>query len=292
MPAVIYFSFFIMLFGLGYHFYSSTYKWIKPNKAFPENWKKILEEEIPFYQKLSEKGKKLFQYKVHEFLLNCRIIGVRTEVRELDRILIAASAVIPIFSFPQWRYRNLEEILLYPKAFNRRFQTSGKNARILGMVGSGFMEGKMILSQQALIQGFKNEQDKNNTAIHEFVHLLDKADGVIDGIPKYLLEKQYILPWLDMVEQKIAEIKSGATNINPYGATNKAEFFAVLSTYFFEKPKLLETQHPTLYGYLERIFNQKLANHWSNGGKKLTRKNTICPCASGDLFRDCCYQNI
>lgn len=290
MTPILYLCFLILAFGLAYYFFYQKSKWLKPERPFPNLWKEILEEEVLFYQQLGDEDKKLFHHKVHEFLLNCRIIGIKTEVRELDRVLIAASAVIPIFSFPHWRYRNLQEILLYPKAFNRKFQIGGKNARILGMVGAGFMEGKMILSKEALIHGFKNEQDKNNTAIHEFIHLLDKSDGVIDGIPRNLLEKQYILPWLDMVDKKIAEIKSGTTNINPYGAVNKAEFFAVLSTYFFERPELLQQKHPDLHFYLEKIFNKKIPRQHSGGFSGTTRKNTICPCASGDLFKHCCYR--
>ncbi len=74
------------------------------------------------------------------------------------------------------------------------------------MVGTGYTEGKMILSKQALHHEFRNETDKKNTAIHEFVHLIDKADGNTDGIPALLLEKQYTLPWIDLIQKKIEEI--------------------------------------------------------------------------------------
>ena len=71
------------------------------------------------------------------------------------------------------------------------------------------MNGQMILSKPALHLGFANETDKKNTAIHEFVHLLDKADGTIDGIPERLLEKQYVLPWMHLMEKKIEESMMG-----------------------------------------------------------------------------------
>jgi len=120
------------------------------------------------------------------------------------------------------------------------------------------MDGKMLLSKFALQQGFKNESDKNNTAIHEFVHLIDKADGDTDGIPKELLSKQYVIPWMDMTYQLMQEILRGKSDINLYGATNKAEFFAVVSEYFFERPDLLEQKHPELYDLLQQIFKQDL----------------------------------
>ena len=67
------------------------------------------------------------------------------------------------------------------------------------MVGTGYMDGKMVLSKPALHHGFVNDSDKKNTAIHEFVHLIDKFDGSVDGIPALLLEKQYIFADLDLL---------------------------------------------------------------------------------------------
>jgi len=231
--------------------------WKKPIKPFPASWRKTLYENVIFYNNLEPEEKKRFENKVQEFLINITISGVETEVNEYDRVLVAASAIIPIFAFPDWQYFNLKEVLLYPGLFNEQFGTNGEKRSIAGMVGTGYMEGKMILSKQVLHHGFRNESDKKNTAIHEFVHLIDKADGNIDGIPALLLEKQYTIPWLDLIKKKIEEIYEGESDINPYGATDKTEFFAVISEYFFERPKLLQQKHPELYKLLERIFARK-----------------------------------
>ena len=203
-------------------------------------------------------------------------------------ILVASSAIIPIFAFPHWQYLKLTEVLLYPSEFNENFETSGQGRAILGMVGTGYMEGKMILSKPALIHGFRNESDKKNTAIHEFVHLVDKADGKIDGIPSLLLEKQYAIPWLDLIHKKIDEIYEGRSDINPYGATNSSEFFAVVCEYFFERPKLLKSKHPKLYGLLENIFNQDMAAKMKKSDRKTIGRNDPCPCGSGIKFKKCC----
>lgn len=262
--------------------------WKKPIKHFPVSWRKILIENVFFYHNLNADEKKLFEYKIHEFLTNIRITGVETEVNEQDRVLVAASAVIPIFAFPNWQYFNLDEVLLYPGLFNQEFKTTGKELSIAGMVGTGYMEGKMILSKQALYHGFRNETDKKNTAVHEFVHLIDKADGNIDGIPSLLLEKQYIIPWIDLIQKKIEEIYEGSSDINPYAATNKTEFFAVVSEYFFERPKLLKKKHPVLYGLLEGIFDQKMAGKLKKKSGKEINRNDPCPCGSGKKFKHCC----
>jgi Mlc titration factor MtfA (ptsG expression regulator) len=200
-------------------------KWKTPKTEFPNAWRIILMQEVAFYNSLSDSEKKQFEFKIQEFLINTRITGIDTHIEPIDRILVAASAIIPIFSFKEWKYLNLREILIYPSSFNMKFESSGDTSKpILGMVGTGYMEGKMILSKEALRQGFKNETDKKNTAIHEFVHLIDKADGVIDGVPSLLLERQYAIPWIDLINKKISEIYDQKSDINPYGGTNRAEF--------------------------------------------------------------------
>lgn len=230
----------------------------KKKKSIPEpvplHLKTILQDQVPFYEQLANNKKIEFEERATHFLTQVKITGVRTKVEDLDRILIAASAIIPIFNFPGWEYRNLNEVLLYPDSFNHEFKQQGDERHVLGMVGSGALNGVMILSQFELRQAFLNETGKNNTAIHEFVHLIDKTDGEIDGIPEALLHREYIKPWLQLMQVKIKEIINDQSDINPYGATNEAEFFAVVSEYFFERPELLQDKHPDLYDILEKVF--------------------------------------
>lgn len=263
-------------------------RWISPSEPFPSHWRIILTSHVAFYNALSEEEKSWFEFKIQEFLLNCRITGIETNVDTTDELLVASSAVIPIFEFRNWKYSNISEVLLYPSMFNEKFETEGSDRHILGMVGSGYMEGKMILSKPALIHGFKNESDKKNTAIHEFVHLIDKTDGIIDGVPSLLLEKQYTIPWIDLINKKIDEIFENKSDINPYGGTNRGEFFSVVSEYFFERPKLLAKKHPELYALLEQIFNQDMASKSLNKKKMRIGRNSPCPCNSGKKFKKCC----
>lgn len=249
----------ILIIGFLLVFRKSLFKAKRKEVKVPlqENAKDLLEENIPFYAALSIEDKARFEFKVQDFLLHTKITGVKTELSELDRLLIASSAIIPIFNFDNWYYQNIDEVLLYPNAFNRQFETKGQERNILGMVGDGVMNGKMLLSRNALKQGFKNETDKKNTAIHEFVHLIDKSDGLTDGIPTLLMEKQYLIPWLDLMNRKMEEIRKKKSDINTYGATNQIEFFAVASEYFFERPQLLEKKHPELFALLNSFFERK-----------------------------------
>ena len=222
--------------------------------TIPPHWKPILEKEIPFYQALDPERKATFEKRMMHFLATTRITGVQTSVEEIDQIYIAASAIIPILGFPNWEYHNLHEVLLYPDSFNHDFQLAGANRSVLGMVGNGPLNNLMLLSQHELRQAFINKTGKSNTAIHEFVHLMDQTDGSIDGIPEFFLDKQYVLPWLKLVKESVDNIEQNRSDINPYALTNNAEFFAVAAEYFFERPELLKSKHPDLYEVLVRIF--------------------------------------
>ena len=237
------------------------YKKPKKKIILPENYKVLLTEHVAFYRGLNDENKKRFVEKIKEFLGYVRIDGIKTTVDDLDKLLVASSAIIPIFGFNKWKYYNLNNILLYPETFNREeFLASGYEKNTLGMVGNGPMQRIMILSKPALHYGFNNQEGKENTGIHEFVHLLDKEDGEVDGLPEVLLKRKYNTTWLELINKNIGAIMNGHSDINSYGATNKAEFFAVVSEYFFTNPHLFKENHSDLYELMAKIFNQDPAS--------------------------------
>jgi len=267
---------------------SSFGSWNEPDEVFPPKWKTILSQKVAFYNALDQEQQALFNYKVHEFILNHAVTGIGTQIDIVDKLLVAASGIIPIFKFPEWRYSNLKEVLIYPNTFNLDFETTGPDRRILGMVGDGPLNGKMIISQKALHHGFAVDNDKRNTAIHEFIHLIDKIDGSVDGIPKILLERPYVLPWLDLIHEKMEDIYSEESDINRYGGTSKIEFFAVACEYFFEQPKLMAHKHPELYDILEKIFDHDMQSLDLKKPNQKIGRNSPCPCQSGKKYKHCC----
>ncbi|MDQ6890889.1 MAG: zinc-dependent peptidase [Bacteroidota bacterium] len=235
------------------------YKKPKKKIKLSVNYKELLKDHVSFYRLLNKEDKTRFEEKIKEFLSYVLIEGVNTSIDDLDKLLVASSAVIPVFGFSEWKYFNLNNVLLYPETFNREeFLATGFEKNTLGMVGSGAMQRMMILSKPALHYGFENESGKENTGIHEFVHLLDKEDGDVDGLPEVLLNKKYNAQWLELVNKNIDEIVNGYSDISSYGATNKAEFFAVASEYFFSNPRLFKENHSELYEMMVKIFNQRL----------------------------------
>lgn len=226
---------------------------------FPNSWHSLLLEHVHFYKDLSSEEQKRFQNRIMMFLSEVYLDAVDMEIEDLDKILIASSAVIPVFCFPEWHYKNLSTVLIYPDYFNKdlNFNQADKEKNIAGLVGNGQFEKQMILSRKALHEGFAQKTHIHNTGIHEFVHLIDKIDGVTDGVPEALIQKPYIIPWLKMIHKEMESINNNTSDIRNYGGTNEAEFLAVASEYFFEQPELMKKKHPDLYQMLKVCFHAK-----------------------------------
>jgi len=243
-------------------FYKGVVKKKQPyldiNKPFPEEWKLLLDKHVRYYKNLNETEKKEFEDRIELFLADIKINGIDVEVTDLDKLLVASSAVIPLFRFPFYNYPRLREVQLYPGSFDAQFQTHEdvKGRNILGMVGQGFLNGVVILAKPDLEAAFNGQRSKQNVGIHEFIHLIDQADGAIDGIPEILFDNSYALPWLKEVKKEMKDIKKGKSDINPYALTNEAEFLAVVGEYFFDNPERMKKKHPELYELLTKIFKQ------------------------------------
>ncbi len=288
-----FFSLFIILLSIIYYFNigkrkPTTFQFTD----FKPEWRKLLHNHIIYYRSLEPEEKIEFERRITRFLKKVRITGIKTTVEEIDCLLVASSAIIPTFAIPRFEYTTIREVLLYPDLFNTDFEITGPDRRIGGMVGTGSLDGMMILSKPLLRKGFSNSQDKKNVGIHEFLHLMDKEDGLIDGIPKAFMDNAPSLPWMELGKKKIDQILSNQSDINPYGATNAEEFFAVAGEYFFERPVMMHQKHPELYSFLKKVFRQNLVeklNHKLSRPKEIGR-NDPCPCGSGEKFKRCCLQ--
>lgn len=222
--------------------------------AMPEGYQDILQDYVPFYARLSDAGKQKFEDRLQRFLFSVKITGANAEVEDLDRILVGAAAVIPVYAIPDWEYVNLREVLLYPGNFNNEFEQHGYERTVTGMVGTGALQNVMILSKWELRQGFIHPNSDRNTAIHEFVHLVDKMDGTLDGVPEILLPRKDVPQWKGLLEETMLQVRQGISDIDPYAATSPVECFAVIAEYFFMQPEKFWQEHPELAQMLQKIF--------------------------------------
>lgn len=222
------------------------------------NDKYWLKEHIDFYKDLSKSDRVIFEDRVALFITDIIVTEIGKEIPEKSTCLyVASSAVITFWGLPYWNYGRLSEVLVYPENFNDD-NTLNDQGHVLGKVHQGgLMDTTMILSLPALIAGFKNFGDKNNVGIHEFAHLVDKADGEIDGIP-FGMNLEDRKHWLQLCDEEMKAILKGKSDINVYAATNKGEFFAEIVTYFKENPSSLQKKHPELFQILDTYFNAEM----------------------------------
>jgi Mlc titration factor MtfA (ptsG expression regulator) len=215
-----------------------------------------LEKHISFYAKLSKKDQQIFKDRLGIFLADIQITEVDKEVAEKETCFyVAASAIITFWGLPYWNYGDLQEVLVYPSNFNMD-NSLNDHGRVGGKVyHGGLMDKTMILSLPELVKGFQIDNDKKNVGVHEFSHLLDKSDGSIDGVPPFMEEKDQKI-WLQIMDREMKKIENDNSTIPDYGAFDKTEFFAVVSEYYKECPKLLKIKHRELYDLLNDYYNQ------------------------------------
>lgn len=251
----------ILLFGMLFYFTTSKKKKTKQILAqkFPQEWKDILNARVQFYKDLSAEEQVRFENKVKTFLAETSITGVKdVSVDDTLKLLVAASAIIPVFLFDGWEYVNLSEVLIYDGAVepNQRMDVE-QEGTLLGQVRPFQTRHLVLLSKQYLIQGFESMNGKSNVGIHEFAHLIDQADGSIDGIPKAFMPEELLTPWTKVMYAEIDKILANKSDINPYALTNHAEFFAVVCEYFFENPEKFQEKHPQLFELMNQIFRKE-----------------------------------
>ena len=272
-------------------------------QPFPPSWRTILAERVAFYRALTEPEKARFEQQTQVFLVRTRITGVQTEVDDTTRLLVAAAALILVWGFPDWQYAHLGEVLIVPDAWmlpdapDKKIQPL--QGTLLGSVQGFQNQHYMRLSKTSLEQGFRNATDRQNVGIHEFAHLLDEADGMIDGLPRAALPPALLQPWTALMHREMAAIREGKSEINPYAATSEAEFFAVVAEYFFEKPEKLQEHHPKLYDLLTQVFHQNPKQNFLGlpaeprqwlktlRGRSSFGRNSPCPCGSGRKYKEC-----
>src|SRR5512147_918442 len=275
-----------------------TYWWVRRRclrrmavmrQPFPDEREQILRTHVAFFAALDDEGKTRFRQLVQIFLDEVRITGIRTEVDETIRVLVAASAAIPIFGFHDWEYHRLREVLIYRDAFDDAYQSrGGAGETILGMVGLHHLSGVMILSKPALLAGFDHQSGNHNVGVHEFAHLVEKEASEY-GLPPEV-PWMAVRQWVRYVARELARPSKHGAHISSYAYTNEHEFFAVLAEYFFTSPELLKRQDPALYAMLRDLFHQDTGSLLPSV-TRLRRgigRNAPCPCGSGKKYKHCC----
>ena len=232
-------------------------------RPFPVAWRRFLVEHVPLFARLPDELRRQAEQRIQVFVAEKDFIGCDgLEVTEAMRITVAAQACLLALNRQGAPYPNLRQILLYPGAFiveRLRPEPSGvlqEQRQVL--TGESWSRGQVVLSWADVEQGAAIPDDGLNVVIHEFAHQLDQEKGYANGAP-FLPRRARYERWSRVLGGEFARLRwetaSGLpTLFNGYGATDPAEFFAVVSEVFFEQPQRMAAEHPALYAELRELY--------------------------------------
>jgi len=250
---------------------------------FPGGWTRILEERFPLYTRLPDEDRRELQGHIQVFLAEKRFEGCGgLEITEEMKVSIAAQACLLLLHRKTDYYPDLRSILVYPSAYfvktTRHVGAGVMEEKNDSRLGEAWDSGAVVLAWDAVHHGTTNPEDGQNVVFHEFAHQLDFEDGVADGSPVlatdefWLKRKSRYGAWARVLSYEYAQLRSKVeageqSVLDEYGATDPAEFFAVATETFFERPHVLRQKHPALYEELKRFYKQD-PTLWAPGGTR------------------------
>lgn len=229
-------------------------------RPFAWEWEEIIETNVPLYKRLPDSLKEQLHGLIHIFLAEKSFEGCGgLELTDEIKVTIAAQASMLLLNRKTSYFRKLRTILVYPQTYVARAVSSNGVVVIDGRsvrLGESWQNGPVVLAWDSVIGGTRNITDGKNVILHEFSHQLDQEDGAADGAPILEHRSSYVT-WARILGEEYEALRKkrrGKAVMNKYGATNPAEFFAVATETFFEKPKQMKKKHPELYDELRDYY--------------------------------------
>jgi Mlc titration factor MtfA (ptsG expression regulator) len=230
---------------------------------FREEWIALLEQNLPLYRRLDAELRGLLQQRIGQFMATVRFEGCGDLELDDEMVLtVAAQACLLVLHREGTPYPMLQVVYLYPSTFSSVMRQVDELGIVteekMHRLGESWSSGSVVLAWDAVAHGAKNIGDAGNVTFHEFAHQLDHEDGPTDGAPGLPSGAAY-RSWARVFEENYADflelVEQGKEKVlNSYGATNPAEFFAVTTEAFFEKPRQLLKHWPDLYEQLRNYY--------------------------------------
>ena len=239
------------------------------NRRFPDQWLAIVERNVPLYRRLPPGDKKELQRHILIFTAEKNFEGCAgLQITDEIKITIAAQACILLLHRETNYYPGLYSILVYPESYLvQKTQHLVGNLLVEGpdiRLGESWHRGAVVLSWDDVRRSAGDIHDGHNIVLHEFAHQLDDSGGKGDSTPVLQRRCRYIT-WARVLQKDYQKLRRDVirrrdTLLDEYGATNPAEFFAVATEFFFERPKELQKLHPDLYEELRHFYQQDPAS--------------------------------
>jgi MtfA peptidase len=220
-------------------------------RPVPPAWSEILARNAPFVARLDAAARARLLGDIQVLVAEKHFIGAGgLAITEEIQVTIAASAARLVLHLDVALYDDLTEIVVYPGAY-RHPERDG------AVLGEAHHWGVVVLSWQAVLHGLRHPADGHDTTLHEFAHVLDRVDGTFDGAPTLRAHEHY-RPWAAAMTRHYEKLRRGDRRtravLRDYGAINEAEFFAVATEVYFERPDQLRARAPDLYAELRRFY--------------------------------------
>ena len=241
-----------------------VFSWFKDRRKellaepFPAAWHDYLAANMRHYAYLDPAGQERVQTVVRVLVAEKHWDGGRGfAVSDEMRVTVAAQASLLVLGLDEpYYFDRVQSIILYPDIYIRppQFRQYYNGPRSTRLLGEAWYHSPIVLSWKHVLQAGRNQSNGGNVVLHEFAHHLDGLDGQVDGTPP-LAGREREKTWYRVSEAEYRRLVGAArrhevTLLNQYGATNRAEFFAVATECFFEQPRAMRRQHEELYAVL------------------------------------------
>lgn len=252
-------------------------RWVRKRRArlrarpFPPAWSRILQRRVPLAARLPAPLRPRLQQLIQVFIAEKPFIGCGGQVVDDEvRVTIAAHACLLLLGQPgDACYPPLRQVLVYPAAFvvpRRQWLPGGVlDVQAQALAGESWGQGQVILAWSEVLAGAQGAGDGRNVVLHEFAHQIDQDGGEADGQPwrADAASRARFAAVMDAAFTRLQQQPSQA--IDPYGASAPAEYFAVATEAFFERPEALAAEAPQVYGELARLYRLDPAA-WQDAG--------------------------
>ena len=227
--------------------------------AWPETWALHLNRNVRLTWNLTDSQRHGLQNRIKIFVAEKHWEGCEgLVVTEEMKVTVAANACLMLLGVEDFYFDNVNTILMYPQVFSRRQDAGHSAGGVEHRSGEAWQGGPIVLSWRDVLHGGRNEDDGRNVTIHEFAHALDGLDGEMGGNIAFDSDED-AAQWARVVDSEYTRLVDAAqthrqTLLDHYGATNQAEFFAVATETFFERPAELEHEHAQLFSLLQKYY--------------------------------------
>ena len=236
-------------------------------QPFPAAWSRIVQRRVPLARRLPDPLRRRLEGQIQVFVAEKPFIGCQGQAIDDEvRVTIAAQACLLLIGdesaacFPR-----LRQVLVYPDAFvvqrTQTLQGGVVDVQPQALAGESWGQGQVVLAWSQVLDGAASD-DGRNVVLHEFAHQIDQDSGAADGQP-WLADAASRRRWAAVMDAALARLRENPSALlDAYGASDPAEYFAVATEAFFERPQALADEAPEVHAELARLYRLQPAA-WS-----------------------------